>query len=78
MYFHQKIIRRKSFLVRTLPFFEKITEKYTRKSSSGNRLNGEKPEKHEKSVHFHRKSGNRNTKLEILLITVNELIVVID
>ena len=32
----------------------------------------EKHEKHEKSVHFHRKSGNRITKLEILPITVNE------
>ena len=40
MYFHQKIIRLKSIFVRTLPFFEKITEQYTRKSNSGNGLTG--------------------------------------
>ena len=52
MYFHQKIIRLESFFVRTLPFFEKITEQYTRKSNSGNGLTGKKRKNTKKAYIF--------------------------
>ena len=52
MYLARKLNLKIFFMVRTLPFFEKITEQYTRKSNSGNGLTGKRRKNTKKSYIF--------------------------
>ena len=52
MYLARKLNLKIFFMVRTLPFFEKITEQYTRKSNSGNGLTGKRRKNTKKAYIF--------------------------
>jgi len=52
MYLARKLNLKIFFMVRTLQFFEKITEQYTRKSNSGNGLTGKRRKNTKKAYIF--------------------------
>ena len=52
MYLARKLNLKIHFLVRTIPFFENITEQYARKSNSGNGLTGKKRKNTKKAYIF--------------------------